>query len=178
MIIENKRRFNMVKRVGFNDKLKEMLDQIDKGAFLTVTDGDRTNTMTIGWGNVGIVWGKPIFMIAVRYSRYTYDIMEKAKDFTISIPIEKNLKKELAYCGKYSGKDVDKFSECNLDLKKGIKTVSPIIGNCDLHYECKTIYKQAMEPGTLDKSVKDRYYKNNDYHVLYFGEIVDCYLTE
>ena len=168
----------MIKEISFNDKLKEMLNQINKGAFLTVTDGEKTNTMTIGWGNVGIVWSKPIFMVAVRYSRYTYNLLEKARDFTVSIPIEKDLKKELAYCGTYSGKDVDKFKECNLNIKEGRKVSSPIIGDCELHYECKVVYKQAMEPGTLNDSIKDKYYKNKDYHVLYFGEIVDCYLIE
>ncbi len=168
----------MIKEINFNDKLKEMLNQINKGAFLTITDGENTNTMTIGWGNVGIVWGKPIFMVAVRYSRYTYDLIEKAKDFTVSIPLKNNLKKELTYCGTYSGKDVDKFKECNLKLKKGRKVVSPIIENCELHYECKIVYKQAMEPSTLNEDIKNQYYKNKDYHVLYFGEIVDCYLIE
>ena len=168
----------MVKEINFNDKSKEMLEQINKGAFLTVSDGNMTNTMTIGWGNIGIVWSKPIFMVAVRYSRHTYNLMEKAKDFTVSIPIEKDLKKELAYCGSHSGRDKDKLKECNLSIRNGRKVVSPIIHNCDLHYECKIVYKQAMEPGTLDENIKNKYYKDNDYHVLYFGEIVDCYLIE
>ncbi|WP_246566404.1 flavin reductase family protein [Tissierella simiarum] len=168
----------MIQEIGYNEKLKEMLDQINKGAFLTVTDGERTNTMTIGWGNVGVVWSRPMFMVAVRYSRYTYGVLEKAKDFTVSIPIKKDLKKALAYCGSYSGRDVDKFKECNLTPKKGRKVVSPIVSDCELHYECKIVYKQAMEPATLDEDIKNRYYVNNDYHVLYFGEIVDCYLTE
>jgi len=168
----------MIKEINFNDKLKEMLNQINKGAFLTITDGENTNTMTIGWGNVGIVWGKPIFMVAVRYSRYTYDLIEKAKDFTVSIPLKNNLKKELTYCGTYSGKDVDKFKECNLKVEKGRKVASPIIEDCELHYECNIVYKQAMEPSTLNEDIKNQYYKNKDYHVLYFGEIVDCYLIE
>ena len=117
-------------------------------------------------------------MVAVRYSRYTYHLLEKAKDFTVSIPIKKDLKKELAYCGTYSGKDVDKFKECNLNIIDGRKVASPIIANCELHYECNIVYKQAMEPGTLNENIKDRYYKDKDYHVLYFGEILDCYLTE
>ncbi len=123
--------------------------------------------------------GKPIFMVAVRYSRYTYDLIEEAKDFTVSIPLENNLKKELNYCGTYSGKDVDKLKECKLKIREGRKVASPpIIENCELHYECKIVYKQAMEPGTLDNSIKNQYYQNKDYHILYFGEIVDCYLIK
>ncbi len=94
-------------------------------------------------------------MVAVRYSRYTYDLIEEAKDFTVSIPLENNLKKELNYCGTYSGKDVDKLKECKLKIREGRKVASPpIIENCELHYECKIVYKQAMEPGTLDNSIK------------------------
>ena len=29
-----------------------------KGAFLTVKDGKRVNTMTIGWANIGYQWKK------------------------------------------------------------------------------------------------------------------------
>ncbi|MFA5523089.1 MAG: flavin reductase family protein [Tissierellales bacterium] len=167
-----------IQKVKFNQHSREALEQIIKGAFLTAKDGDRVNTMTIGWGNIGIVWGKPIFMVAVRYSRYTYDLIESSKEFTVSIPINKDLKKELAYCGRYSGKDVDKFKECNITIVDGQKVSAPIIGECDLHYECKVVYQQAMEPVALSKDIKEKYYTKNDYHVLYFGEIVDSYLKE
>lgn len=167
-----------IQKISFNERSKEALEQIIKGAFLTVKDGDRVNTMTIGWGNIGIVWNKPIFMVAVRYSRYTYNLLENSKEFTVSIPINKDLKKELAYCGRYSGRDVDKFKECNLTTVEGQKISAPIIGECDLHYECKVVYQQAMEPATLSKDIKDKFYTNNDFHVLYFGEIVDSYMKE
>ncbi len=167
-----------IQKVKFNEYSKEALEQIIKGAFLTVKDGEKVNTMTIGWGNIGIVWNKPIFMVAVRYSRYTYNLLEGSKEFTVSIPINKELKKELAYCGKYSGRDVDKFKECNLTMIEGQKVSAPIIGECELHYECKVAYQQAMEPATLAKDIKEKFYTNNDYHVLYFGEIVDSYLKE
>jgi len=167
-----------IQRVKFNEYLKEALEQIIKGAFLTVKDGGKVNTMTIGWGNIGIVWNKPIFMVAVRYSRYTYNLIDNAKEFTVSMPINKDLRKELAYCGRYSGRDVDKFKECNLTMVDGQKVAAPIVGECELHYECKVVYQQAMEPATLSQDIKDKFYTNNDYHVLYFGEVVDCYLKE
>lgn len=168
-----------IQKIKFNEYSKEALEQIIKGAFLTTKDGDKVNTMTIGWGNIGIVWNKPIFMVAVRYSRYTYNLLENSKEFTVSIPINKDLRKELAYCGKYSGRDVDKFKECNLTMVDGQKIVTPIVGECELHFECKVVYQQAMEPATLTQNIKDKFYRNNnDFHVLYFGEIVDSYLKK
>lgn len=167
-----------INKIKFNEYSTEALEQLRKGAFLTVKDENEVNTMTIGWGSISVVWNKPIFMVAVRYSRHTYNLIEKAKEFTVSIPLNNDLKKELAYCGSKSGRDVNKFEECNLTLLEGQKISTPVIEECELHYECKVVYQQAMEPATLDEGLKNRFYSNNDYHVLYFGEIVDSYLIE
>ncbi len=168
----------MFKEVKFNEYSSEMLQQLSKGAFLNVKSGNEINTMTIGWANIGIVWGKPIFTVEVRYSRHTYDLLKNTDEFTVSVPLSKDMKKELAICGSKSGRDIDKFEECNLTPVKGKKIDTPVIEECDLHYECKIVYKQAMEPATLAEDIKDNYYKTNDFHVLYYGEIVASYIKE
>jgi len=43
-----------------------------------------------------------------------------------------------------------------------------------LHYECKIVYKSAMNPVYLNKDYDTALYSEKDYHTLYFGEIVDC----
>ncbi|NLB87990.1 MAG: flavin reductase family protein [Syntrophomonadaceae bacterium] len=157
----------------------EMLQQLPKGAFLTVKDDkDRINTMTIGWGSIGYMWQKPIIMVAVRYSRYTYDLIENAPDFTVSFPYTNEMKKELAVAGTKSGRDIDKFKELSLTLQDSLETQSPAIAGCNLIFECKMIFKQPMEAKFLDEEIKRKHYSNNDYHVLYFGEIVACYSNE
>ncbi|MBU5484930.1 flavin reductase family protein [Clostridium sp. MSJ-11] len=148
----------------------------DKGAFLTVKDGEKVNTMTIGWANIGYQWRKPILTVLVRKSRYSYELIENTEEFTVSMPLNVDLKKELTICGIKSGRDIDKFKECNLILKEGKETTTPIIGNCDMHFECKIVYKQEMEPSLLCDKIKDGSYKNGDYHVLYYGEILDWYI--
>lgn len=148
----------------------------DKGAFLTVKDGDKINTMTIGWGNIGYQWKKPIFTVMVRKSRYTYELIENVDEFTVSLPLNKDMKKALGVCGTKSGRDMDKFKECGLTLKESRVVKTPIIGECDMHYECKIIYKQEMDESLLCEKIKDSSYKNGDYHVLYVGEIVDWYI--
>src|SRR5690606_22606904 len=85
---------------------------------------------------------------------------------------------ELVYCGTKSGRDINKFEQCNLTIIKGQKISTPIIGECELHYEFRVIYQQAMEPSALDREIKNSIYPNNDYHVLYFGEILDTYLLK
>ncbi len=152
---------------------EEAMAKIKKGAFLTVKTGDAVNTMTIGWALIGYCWRKPIFMIAVRDSRHTFGIIENAEDFTVSIP-SIDMKKEILYCGVKSGRDVDKYKECALTLADGRTVASPIIDAPGLHFECKIVFKSAMDPGRLIKEFQDLY-PDEDYHTLYFGEILECY---
>ncbi|TCT15543.1 flavin reductase (DIM6/NTAB) family NADH-FMN oxidoreductase RutF [Natranaerovirga pectinivora] len=165
----------MLTEIPYNELSKEALEQLSKGAFLNVKGEDKENTMTIAWGTTGFIWGKPIFVVAVRYSRYTYDLINKSNEFTVSIPLNGQLKKELGVCGKESGRDKDKFKECNLTPVKGKNVASSMIEECDLHYECKVVYKQAMEPSAVDSAIDEKFYSNNNYHVMFYGEIVGCY---
>jgi flavin reductase (DIM6/NTAB) family NADH-FMN oxidoreductase RutF len=154
----------------------EAIKRIKKGAFLTVKAGDRLNTMTIGWALFGVCWQKPIMMVAVRSSRHTFGIMEAAGDFTVTFP-KGDMDKAIALCGSKSGRDVDKFKMCKLETGKGMKVGSPIIKAAGYHFECKIVYKSAMDPAYLDKDYDKALYPQKDYHTLYFGEIVACYET-
>ena len=152
------------------------MEQIRKGAFLTVKAGESLNTMTIGWATIGYVWQRPIFMVAVRLSRHTFGIIERAADFTVSIPLA-DMAREIAFCGTKSGRDCDKFKECNLETQAGQKVLSPIIKTPGLHYECRIVFKIAMDPRSLDAACDSTLYPKKDYHTLYFGEIQACYET-
>ncbi len=151
----------------------KIMKQIKKGAFLTVKAETQLNTMTIGWATVGLVWSKPIMMVAVRDSRHTFGIIEKAPDFTVSFPGDR-MKKELMFCGTKSGRTYDKFKECGLKIGTAQKTLSPIIQVPGIHFECKIVYKSAMDPALLDEGYMPLY-PENDFHTLYFGEILECY---
>jgi flavin reductase (DIM6/NTAB) family NADH-FMN oxidoreductase RutF len=66
------------KKINFAELSKEFLDQLQKGAFLTVKSGTQVNMMTIAWGSLGFMWNKLMFTAMVRYSRHTYDLLENA----------------------------------------------------------------------------------------------------
>ena len=166
-----------MKDVDYMNAAEDSVGLIKKGAFLTVKAGDALNTMTIGWVTFGVVWQKPIMMVMVRSTRHTFGIIEKAEDFTVTVPAG-GMSNELAFCGSKSGRDVDKFKECDLEIVGGHKVVSPIIKTAGYHYECKIVYKSAMNPAFLSKNYDTSLYPQKDYHTLYFGEIVACYETE
>lgn len=153
-----------------------VMAQIRRGAFLTVQCGKNVNTMTIGWATIGIIWQLPVFMVAVRDSRYTFELIEKASSFSVTVPFADNFKKEVLFCGTKSGRDYNKFKECRLELKSGQQIESPVIDIPGIHYECRIVYKSAMDSTFLDTSL-EKLYPAKDYHTLYFGEIAACYET-
>ncbi|MHB9096217.1 MAG: flavin reductase family protein [Syntrophales bacterium] len=166
-----------MKDVDYMSVAEDSINRIKEGAFLTVKSGNGLNTMTIGWATFGIVWSKPIMMVAVRSSRHTFGIIEAAGDFTVTVPVG-GMDKELAFCGSKSGRDGDKFKECHLETTGSRRVSSPIIKTVGRHYECKIVYKSAMDPAHLDKGYDSSLYPKKDYHTLYFGEILACYETE
>ena len=166
----------MEKRAYLTDADKVMAE-ITKGAFLTVKADDKINTMTIGWATIGYVWKREVFMVAVRDSRYTFQLIEKTDNFTVTIPTDETYHDAVMFCGTKSGRDYDKFEKCNLRLKQAIHVDSPVIDIPGVHYECKIIYKSAMDSALLDNELEGLYPKK-DYHTLYFGEIRACYESQ
>lgn len=162
-------------RSSYLAHITEMLQQLPLGAFLTVKSGEKINTMTIGWGSAGYIWNRPVMTVMVRYSRYTHELIKDAPDFSVSVPLKGHQKKALAGTGANSGRDIDKFSAYGLAAEPAKSIQSPVIGDCGLIYECRILYKHAMEPGLLDPALDSRFYKDHNYHVLYYGEILNTY---
>jgi len=74
--------------VSYTDYLKETNKMLGHGGLLLASTDAKgnPNAMTIGWGTIGIIWAKPIFVVLVRPSRYTYDLIEITNDFTVNVP--------------------------------------------------------------------------------------------
>ena len=165
----------MRQNVPYSEYAGKVLELLPKGAFLTTSAQNRINTMTIGWGSIGFQWQTPIFTVMVRPSRFTYELIEKNPEFTVSIPLH-GQKEALAFCGAKSGRDLDKIQAAGLTTLPGQQVGTPVIAGCGLHFECKIVYKQEMQPPQLDPSFAKAWYPSGDYHTLYHGEIVACYL--
>jgi len=157
------------------------LDQLSgRGAFLTVRNAgiagiERCNTMTIGWGSLSEYWGKDIFIAPVRPSRYTFELLKNADEFTVSIPTGGQLDAALGICGSKSGRDADKYALANIKLEEAKTIETPIIAGCDIYYECKILYFTDLIKEKLPNEVLASSYPKDDLHRLFFGEIVACY---
>ena len=160
------------------DYLKETLDKLrNPGLLLVSVDADgKPNAMTIGWGTIGIIWGKPIFVVLVRPSRYTHGLIEQTEDFTVNVP-SADMADVVAFCGSASGRDHDKFAEKGLVAVPGRKVKSPIIDQCVIHYECKVVHKNDVLKDNLAGEIISSAYPRGDFHTIYYGEILSVYAS-
>jgi len=149
------------------------------GGLLLVAQGKKgkPNAMTIGWGFLGTIWRRPVFVVAVRLSRHTHKLLEESDSFTVCLP-GKGMEKWLDFCGIKSGRDMDKFKELGMTAAKGFKVKAPYIEECPVHFECQILYKDEMRPGDLLKAVEDEVYQTKDMHVIYYGEVKAVYEAE
>jgi flavin reductase (DIM6/NTAB) family NADH-FMN oxidoreductase RutF len=164
-----------MKEFRYHEEAGEFLKQVEEGAFLVVQGKEKMNVMTIGWALLGFIWRRPVMMVAVRTSRYTYKLIQEAKSFTVSIP-SGDMKRQIDICGSKSGRDTDKFKECGFSTTKPQKVATPVLKIPGHHFECRIIYKAPTDPKFLAPDLENLY-PAKDYHTLYFGEILASYQT-
>lgn len=173
----------MKKEINLWEYAGQILEGVDKGALLTTKVGEEVNTMTIGWGHLGIEWSKPIFVAYVRQSRHTKGLLDQSGEFTVNIPVGALDKKILGLCGTKSGRDMDKIKELGLTLVPGETVSAPAIAELPLTLECKVIYQQDQDLSALEPAYRERSYpagtvEENNFHTAYYGRITAAYVLE
>jgi flavin reductase (DIM6/NTAB) family NADH-FMN oxidoreductase RutF len=164
------------KLVPYTEYFAQTMQRVSEEGLLLVTTGTdgKPNVMTIGWGMIGSIWARPIFLVMVRPSRHTYSRMEQVSDFTVNV-LPRKLAAAASLCGSVSGREHDKFKEAQLTPIPSREVRSPIVKECVVHYECRTVERVDMAPDALMQSVREQFYKAGDFHRIYFGEIVATY---
>ncbi len=145
------------------------------GVLLVSTDSlRRPNGMTVSWGTIGQIWSRHVFVVLVRPSRNTYRLLENTGDFTINV-LPSELASALDYWGKVSGRDHDKWARTGLRPAPSRMVRSPIVEQGILHFECRVVHRHDLVPTNLVPELISAYYPSDDFHRVYYGEIVACY---
>lgn len=174
----------MKKTVDAFDYAGHICKAMKKGILLTTKQDNKVNTMTIGWGKIGIEWNRPVFIAYVRETRHSKSMLEATGEFTVNIPCGEFDPNILGYCGRKSGRDTDKIADLNLTLVDSDIISVPGIQELPLTLECRVIYKQQQDLTALPQEILDRFYpiagENGfrDYHIAYYGEILNAYLID
>ena len=153
------------------------------GVLLTTKAGEKVNTMTIGWGTMGVEWRKPIFTAYIRESRFTKEMLDQNGEFTVNIPVNGSCSQEkLTYCGKISGRDKDKIKEMDFHLTESDEISVPGIRELPMTLECRVLFTQVQDPGLLPEDIQRNFYPvkdgKQDRHVAFYAEILKAYLIE
>lgn len=169
--------------MGFTKVSSQQLDENfirDIGSeWMLVTAGDRDgyNMMTASWGFVGVMWGFPCAITAIRPQRYTKEFLEKGKYFTLSFYGDD--KTIHAVCGKQSGRDIDKTAATGLTPVFDEETGAPYFEQARLVLVCEKVYAQPLEPERfLDGQIPKDVYPGGDYHKMFYGKILSVLQKE
>ncbi len=128
------------------------------------------NSMTVSWGALGFIWGKPLAVVVVRPQRYTYEFMERGNTFSLCT-FPPAFHDVLNLLGTKSGRDSNKMAECGLTPIALAQIPTPGFAQADLILECRKTYFDDLEPRHFLADYIPPLYRN-DYHRVYFGEVL------
>lgn len=132
------------------------------------------NLMTISWGSIGQLWGRPVVTVYVSTSRYTDEFMKKNDYFTIT-HFPASMKEKLRYLGTATGRKEDKVKGAGLTAEF-TDLGNPIFAESDLAIECKKIYAEPFKPELMPEDQRKWYEETNTgVHIVYIGEIVNVW---
>ena len=93
------------------------------------------NIITVAW--TGPICTNPAMAyISVRPERHSYNMIKETGEFVINLTT-RELTYATDYCGVKSGRDVDKFKECNLTKEPAVNVNVPMIKESPVNIECK-----------------------------------------
>jgi len=166
----------MFKKVSVYDLPYNVFQEMKKNWFLVSAKNPegKVNTLTAGWGGMGILWQKEVVTIYLRQSRYTKEFIDAQDYFTVSLFDEH--KKELAVLGSKSGRDCDKIAEVGFTIEE--VEGQPTFAESKCLLICKKMYQDDIKLEDIPQDVREEIYPDNDYHTMYVGEIVGCYVNE
>ena len=143
-------------------------------ALVTAGDEQGFNTMTIGWGALGVVWGKNAMTVYIRPQRYTKRFVDAADRFTVSF-FPHACKRALGVLGTKSGRDGDKVAEVGFTPVHLDGTTT--FAEANLVFVCRKLYADELKHECfVDAAVDEKTYPERDYHTMYIGEIEHVYV--
>jgi len=152
-----------------------ILDRIQNNwMLLTAGTPNHLGTMTVSWSTLGILWRRPMATIFVRPERHTYQFIEAEDHFSLAF-FDPTYQDALTFCGKHSGRDVDKVKTCNFTIAEGTNG-GIYFEEANLVLLCQKRYRTPLELDKMQGFDPNEYYgPHGNPHTMYMGEIVEVY---
>lgn len=122
-------------------------------------DKDSSNIITIAW--TGTVNSEPpMLFVSIRKQRYSHDFIKERGSFVVNL-VSQDLVKKADWCGVKSGREFDKFKECQFTRVYSNETNTPMIKESPVNIECKL--KDIIPLGS---------------HDMFLAEVLNVYADE
>jgi flavin reductase (DIM6/NTAB) family NADH-FMN oxidoreductase RutF len=130
--------------------------------------GAQPNAIAIAW-LMPVSMTPPLLAFAVREGRYSYQLLRENPAFVVNV-MAYGQTPEVLFCGRRSGRDLDKFSATGLTPVPAETVTAPAIAEALAHVECEVqaehpagdhiiivgrVRAVAAEPGTLVEGWRD-----------------------
>jgi flavin reductase (DIM6/NTAB) family NADH-FMN oxidoreductase RutF len=102
-----------------------------------VTSGDADGTpnlITLAWAGM-VCSTPPTLGLGIRPQRHSSRLIDATGELVVNVPTEELLR-EVDYCGKVSGRKVDKVQATGLTLEPAAQVKPPLIQECPVNIEC------------------------------------------
>lgn len=116
----------------------------------------KPNIITLGW-SMHTSFEPPLVAISVGKTRYSHRLISECREFVLAFP-NKDMGKEVLYCGTHSGRNSDKFRESGLKPEKAEMVKPPLIKGCVVNFECRVV--KTLDTGD---------------HTIFVGEILKAH---
>lgn len=119
---------------------------------LTCRFQDKDNIITLDW-HTPLSFQPMIYAISIGKTRFSLNLVKQTRVFVVNF-MTKDFEKEILFCGRHSGKDLDKFKETGLEKEEAETINCPRLKQALGYLECKVF--EEIETGD---------------HILFIGEV-------
>lgn len=107
---------------------------------------EQPNLITLAWAGT-VCSEPPAVAIGVRPSRFSHGLIAASGEFVVNLPRASQVA-VVDYCGQVSGRDRDKWADCELTQVPAKEVRTRLVAECPVALECRVIHRLSL--GTHD----------------------------
>ncbi len=108
-----------------------------QAVLVTCKHKGKDNIVTLAWHSP-LSFSPPMYAIVLSPERFSHKLIEESKEFVVNF-ISKEWEKDLLYCGRHSGREVDKFENTSFQREDSQSVGPPRLKQCLAFLECKVV---------------------------------------
>lgn len=140
----------------------------------TAGDKEHYNSLTLGWGASGVLWQKPVAIVYIRETRFSFDYFEASPVFALSFYPQEQTRTLVKVFGRTSGRDTDK------EKASGFTPVETPDGGvtyleADKVIICRKIMRQPVPKEFVPAEHAPSLNADGHIHIQYTGEVLSVW---